>query len=484
MNRGSLAVRLIAAHLLPALIALAGIGFAGWSIARRALENELGRRLSSAAGAAGSGLPLDLLLALQPGDEQTRTYRHAQEQLGRALAAGELRRLAIFGPDGHTVIDTAGNPIGASLPDLARDRLELAQLWQGQPTASRLLFQDSAGRTYKAGYAPLRLGDGPNDKIVAGIMAEGDAAFFDVLGQLRNRLLVVGLLGSLLIAIASLLVARSVTEPIRNLVDASRRIAGGDLATPVAQADTPRGGDEVAFLARTLEEMRKALEDRDRQMQMMLSGIAHEVRNPLGGVELFAGLLQESLPPDGESAKHVRRVQQELGHLKAVVEDFLDYARTPQIQFQSISPKAMVEEIVSLVDADLAGKKLTCQLVVPEDRHFRGEPVLLRRALLNLVQNAIQASPEQGPLRLSFERRDGAVYWLVEDGGPGVPDDKLEEVFKPFFTTRQKGTGLGLAFVRKIAEAHGGAIRVERSTLGGARFELRLPERDVAAVRG
>jgi signal transduction histidine kinase len=479
MNRGSLAIRLIAAHLLPALIALAGIGFAAWSVARRALENELGRRLSSAAGAAGSGLPLDLLLALQPGDEETRTYRHAQEQLGRALGAGELRRLAIFGPDGRTVLDTGGSPIGANLPDLARDRLELAQLWQGQATASKLLFKDSAGRTYKAGYAPLRLGD----RVAAGIMAEGDAAFFDVLGELRNRLVFVGLLGALLIAIASLLVARTVTEPIRSLVLASQRIAGGDLVTPIAQASSPRGGDEVAFLARTLEEMRRALEDRDRQMQMMLSGIAHEIRNPLGGVELFAGLLQESLPAEGEPARHVRRVQQELGHLKAVVEDFLDYARTPQIQLQTISPQAMAEEIASLVASELSAKKLHWQLAIAEDRHFQGEPVLLRRALLNLVQNAIQASPENGPLRVTFERRDGAVYWLIEDGGPGVPDDKLEEVFKPFFTTRQQGTGLGLAFVRKIAEAHGGAIRVDRSSLGGARFELRLPERRVALVR-
>ena len=143
----------------------------------------------------------------------------------------------------------------------------------------------------------------------------------------------------------------------------------------------------------------------------------------------------------------------------------------------------MAEEIASLVDAELSAKKLAWQLGIAEDRHFQGEPVLLRRALLNLVQNAIQASPEGGPLRLGFERREGSVCWLVEDGGPGVPDDKREEVFKPFFTTRQKGTGLGLAFVRKIAEAHGGVVRVDRSSLGGACFELKLPERVVAVVR-
>ncbi|MHB8419323.1 MAG: sensor histidine kinase [Myxococcales bacterium] len=469
MSRGSLAARLLIAHLVPAFLALAAISAAAWSVARRALENELGQRLASAAGAAGSGLSLDLLLALQPGDEATRTYRHAQEQLSKAMIAGSLRRLAVFTPEGRTVIDSAGTPIGALLADLTRDQLELTQLWAGNATASSLLFQDAAGRFYKAGYAPLRLGD----RIVAGIMGEGDAAFFEVLGQLRRRLLVVGLAGAVLIALASLLAARTVTGPVRQLAAASERIGAGDLTTPVAAAGG--GGAEVAILGRTLEEMRRALEQRDRQMQMMLSGIAHEIRNPLGGVELFAGLLQESLPPDGEPARHVQRVRQELSHLERVVEDFLDYARTPRLEPQSVSPRALGEEIVALLERDLAAKLMTCELSISDERLFRGEPVLLRRALLNLVRNAVQSSPERGPLRLACGRLGEAVVWTVEDGGPGIPQDKRAEIFEPFYTTRQKGTGLGLAFVKKIAEAHGGSIEVGPSSFGGAKFELTLP---------
>ncbi|HUB07839.1 MAG TPA: HAMP domain-containing sensor histidine kinase [Myxococcales bacterium] len=469
MSRGSLAVRLIAAHLLPALLALAGISAAAWTVARRALESELGDRLSSAAGAAGSGLSLDLLLALQPGDEQTRTYRHAQEQLGRALAATGLRRLAVFTPDGHAVVDSAGTPIGALLADLSRDQLELRQVWSGHPTASSLLFQDAGGRYYKTGYAPLRLGD----RVAAGIMAEGSAGFFDVLGQLRRRLLWLGLAGALLIALASLLAARTVTGPVRTLALASERIGGGDLVTPVEPATG--GGAELAILSHTLEDMRRALQDRQQEMQMMLSGIAHEVRNPLGGIELFAGLLQESLPADGEAAQHVRRVQQELAHLKVVVEDFLGYAREAKVELQPVSPRATAEEIVALVEQDLAAKQLRCELSVAGDLPFPAEPVLLRRALLNLVQNAIQSSPPGGPLRLSHERRGAAGVWVVEDAGPGVPEEKRDEIFKPFYTTRQRGTGLGLAFVKKIADAHGGTISVGPSPLGGARFELSLP---------
>ncbi len=469
MSRGSLAVRLIAAHLLPALLALAGISLAAWSVARRALENELGQRLASAAGAAGSGLSLDLLLALQPGDEPTRTYRHAEDQLGRALAATGLRRFAVFTPDGRSVVDSAGSPIGALLGDLSRDQLELRQLWAGSPTASELLFQGKDGRFYKTGYAPL----GIDGRTRAGILAEGDAAFFAVLGQLRRRLIALGLAGAFLIALASLLAARTVTGPIRELAAASERIGAGDLATPVAPARG--GGAELALFSGTLEDMRRALQDRDQEMQMMLSGIAHEVRNPLGGVELFAGLLRESLPPDGEPAQHVRRVQQELAHLKAVVEDFLDYARRTKVELQAVEARALGEEVVALVESELEARKVRCELAIDPRLSFRGEPVLLRRALLNLVQNAIQASPEGGPLRLACERGPAGVRWTVEDAGPGIPADRREEVFKPFYTTRQQGTGLGLAFVRKIAEAHGGTVSIGSSPLGGARLELALP---------
>ncbi len=464
---GSLALRSIVAHVVPVLVALAAVGQAAWAVARGALENELGMRLASAAGAAGSGLPLDLLLALGPGDEGTRTYRHAEEELREALQAAEISRLAVFTPDGRAVVDTAGTPIGAPLADLARDRLELARLWRGHATASALLFRGADGRIYKSGYAPLREGD----RVVAGILAEGNAAFFAVLGRLARRLFAVGLAGALALAAISVIAARTITRPVRRLAEAARRIAGGDLATPI---EPQGGGEEVAGLSRSLEEMRRSLAARERQMQMMLSGIAHEVRNPLGGMALFTGLLRESLPAEGEPASHVRRVQQELSHLTRVVEDFLDYARAPRAERQEVSPADLAAEIAGLVEGEVSDRALRLAVDVAAGT-LRAEPSMLRRALLNLVQNAVQASPRGGAVRLSFARQGSEARFTVEDEGPGVAEEKREAIFEPFFTTRQKGTGLGLAFVRKAAAAHGGAVQVDRSPLGGARFTLTFP---------
>ncbi|MHB1846679.1 MAG: sensor histidine kinase, partial [Deltaproteobacteria bacterium] len=434
MRRGSLASRLVAANLAPALVALAAIGFAAWSVARRALEDELGRRLSSVAGAAGVGLPIELLLSLGPGDEGSRTYARAKGQLSRIVALGELRRLAVFTPDGRIVADSSGAPIGADLPELARDRLELGRLWQGEPTASRVLFRGLDGRFYKSGYAPLTL-DG---KVVAGAIAEGDASFFSVLGQLRGRLLAVGLLGALGVIVVSLLLARALTRPVGRLVAAARRIGGGDLVTPVEPPARAAPGDELAFLARTLEEMRRDLEARDRQLQMMLAGIAHEIRNPLGGIELFAGLLRESLPSEGEAAGQVRRIQQELGHLTRVVEDFLDYARRPGLSREPIVAAELAAELAGLIEPELERRRLRLVTDTRDPAPFQADPSQLRRALLNLLKNAAQVSPEGAEIRLSFERAGAELQWSVEDQGPGIPEAQRETVFEPFFTTREK----------------------------------------------
>ena len=469
-----LARKLTLAHVLAALVGLTAVALAAWSVARQTLEEELGRRLAAVAGAAGAGLPLDLLIALQPGDEDSRTYRHAQDQLRSVLQAAQLRRLAVFSTQGMAICDTADAPIGSPLPDLARDRLELEQVWRGESTASRVLFRGPDGRNYKSGYAPLRLGG----TVVAGIVAEGDARFFSVLSSLGRRLIWVGGLGALLVALASLLVAASISRPLRRLVSAAQRIASGDLATPVEDARgaaAARSRDEVSFLARAFEEMRRALEDRDRQLQMMLAGIAHEVRNPLGGIELFAGLLSESLSGNEETLTHVKRIQQELAYLKRVVDDFLDYAKSPRLVVEELGPRQLLEEAVALLRPALEAKQIHAEIAADAALRVRGDRSQLHQALLNLLQNAIQASPPGGTIRLESVISGNQVLLRIDDGGPGVPPNRREEIFAPFFTTHQQGTGLGLAFVKKIAVAHAGTITVGNSPLGGARFELGLP---------
>ncbi len=467
MLRRSIGARLALAYLAPSLAGLAALGFWVDTLARRALEEELGRKVVAIAAAAAATIPVEPLGYLEPGDEETRTYARVRERLEEVRAATGARRLAVFDREGRALADAGGGArIGAPLPELARDRLELADVLAGTPRASLVLFEHE-GTSYKAGYAPV-VGDGA---VVAAVLAEGSAEHFAVLAQFRAWLVGLGVAAAAVIALVSFGFARTLTRPIRRLVDAARRIGQGDLETAV---DGPRGADELAYLGHALDEMRERLLARDRQLKLMLAGIAHEVRNPLGGMELYAGLLAEELAASPEQVGHVQRIRREIAQLERIVGDFLDYARERPPERAATTSRALLEEVADLTAAEAERRGVAVRLE-GDDLPVRADAALVKRALLNLVHNALHAAPRGTVVHLRGEGTPGRVRLVVADEGKGVPEADAPRVFEPFFTTKEKGTGLGLAFVKKIAEAHGGAACHLPTPGGGATFVLELP---------
>jgi signal transduction histidine kinase len=242
-----------------------------------------------------------------------------------------------------------------------------------------------------------------------------------------------------------------------------------------------RSTDEIGFLAETLETMRRQLRARDERLQMMLAGIAHEVRNPLGGMELFAGLLREDLAGDEEKLAQVRRIERELQHLKAVVNDFLEYARRPRPELRPADAAAIVREVhpVLAAEAQRAGPSVRVTLEVDgaaAPAMIQADPPQLRRALLNLGKNALQALDEGGgEVALTCAGDGERVRLSVRDTGRGIAAESIGRLFVPFYTTREKGTGLGLAFVAEIARDHGGEVTVESAPGRGSTFTIVLP---------
>jgi signal transduction histidine kinase len=231
--------------------------------------------------------------------------------------------------------------------------------------------------------------------------------------------------------------------------------------------------DEIGFLAATLDETRAASAARDERLQMMLAGIAHEVRNPLGGLELYAGLLRDALAGQPERLAEVARIERELGHLRTVVSEFLEYARRPSPDLGPVLARPLLEEVRELTEAP-GGVRIVVE--APEALAVHADAGQLRRALLNLARNAATAMQGRaGEILLSARAEAGRVRLEVRDAGPGVPADLRDKIFTPFFTTREKGTGLGLAFVREIVRDHGGDVSVLDAPGGGAVFLVELP---------
>jgi nitrogen fixation/metabolism regulation signal transduction histidine kinase len=296
-------------------------------------------------------------------------------------------------------------------------------------------------------------------------------------------------LWALLAGVAGALLARRTTRRVAALVDATRRLARGDLGVQVEGA---RGDDEVATLARSFNAMvREVREGRDRLVYLeKISGwqevarrLAHEIKNPLTPIQLaFQQLEARQRERAGADpaldrlvAETAEIVREEIGTLQRLVAEFSGFAKLPDVRPEPADLGEVVEDFVRTspqlgAEADLLLDRASGPCPVRVDR------ALLRRVLSNLVQNAIDAArPGRARVHLGVARAGALAALTVRDEGPGVPDELRERIFDPYFTTRREGTGLGLAIARKIALQHGGDLAVAAHPEGGARFTLTLP---------
>lgn len=466
--RGRLWIKLLLAYLVPAALILTGIGYLAYRAARMTMENQLGDALISVARTAGDLAGKPRALRLAPGDEQTRVYAALKEKLQSLQTAAGVESIYLFDKNGRALVDSGGMfAIGEPIMKLAADSAELREVFGGADRSS-VLFADDRGRLYKTGFAPVRL----EGQVAAAVGVDGSARFFGPLSSLGRILLLVGVVALALVVAVTLFVSRLITRPLDRLAQSARRIGRGELDREI-EVET---SDEIGVLAHTLNETRKSIHERDRQLQMMLSGIAHEVRNPLGGMALFAGLLKEELGDHPAGLKHLEKISTELDYLSRVVNDFLDFARERPLELEELDPRAEFEQVEHLSASELQQAEVGLKSeVAPEVQQVQWDRERMRRVLLNLVRNAIQASDPGGKVAIRLARDGEHLLLQVSDDGCGIPPQKQEQVFEPFYTSRQQGTGLGLALVKKIIEAHGGSISFTTQAEKGTTFSLRLP---------
>lgn len=463
--------KLLLAFAVPTMVLFTVFAVVAHEVARRDLEAELGTRLAAVAASAAQQIRGKYLVSLGPGDEDDRAHLNARRKLEAVRRATGVARMYIFDRDFASRADTAdGVEIGTTYYQAELDRHEIERVFAGGASVSSVLFRGADGELYKAGYAPVRASESDGD-IALALGVSAPAAYFARLSALKRSLLLYGALLALIVLSISIVVAALITRPVRHLVEAAERIGRGDLEAPVVRTSS----DEIGFLAETMDRMRGDLRARDQRMQLMLSGIAHEVRNPLGGIELFAGILRDELEPGDDRRAHVQRIEKELAYLKAVVDEFLDYARRPAPELGDIDLAELCTDVIELArpEADAAAVPLSADAA--GQVHGRADAGQVRRAVLNLIRNAIQASQgvDSPRVHVTVATEAGRPVIAVSNRGEPIADDVREHMFEPFFTTREKGTGLGLAFVHEIAVEHGGRITVD-SAGGETRFRLEL----------
>lgn len=282
--------------------------------------------------------------------------------------------------------------------------------------------------------------------------------------------------------ILALVISRQILGPIR-------RLAMGE--------DAPSGPDEVAALesrmhalleravqARAkLEKSQATLMAAERMATVgtMAAGVAHSIRNPLTSVKMRLFSLQRSLSMNVNQQEDFHVISDEIKHLDAIIQNFLEYARPPKLTLARTSPSSVTDQAVNLLRDRLAAQRVAVAIErEAELRPILVDPDQLKEVLVNVMGNAMEAMA--GPGRLRIEESEGFIEPLgrvavvsISDSGPGVPEEERERVFEPFHTTKEEGTGLGLPIARRIVAEHGGTLTVTQAKGGGAKFTIILP---------
>ncbi|RJP30589.1 MAG: sensor histidine kinase [Phycisphaerales bacterium] len=240
-----------------------------------------------------------------------------------------------------------------------------------------------------------------------------------------------------------------------------------------------RLGLEVRRLRVELAEKNRELARRERLAALgrMAAGVAHEIRNPLAGIRLYASMLQQDLADRPAEFDTVGKIERAIAGLDRLVGDILLFAGHASACLSDVHVAELFDDVVELA----APRRLEfgARMVVDapsRELTLRCDRNQVTRALLNLVLNALDAGGDGGSVCVGVVHGDRRLSITVDDSGPGVPAELVDQIFNPFFTTKDSGTGLGLAIVHRVAEAHGGAVRVGAAPNGGARFVLEFPD--------
>ena len=241
-------------------------------------------------------------------------------------------------------------------------------------------------------------------------------------------------------------------------------------------------------LAREVCRLRDELADKNRELRRrerlaalgeMAAGVAHEIRNPLGGIGLYASLLERDLDDRPEQRRIAQRIGAGVQSLESIVRDTLSFAgdAEPRIGLHKLG--CLLDAVLERVGPVLRGRSVEITVGKGLDElALRCDGGQVERALLNLVLNATDVAGTKGRVwiqREDADECDGFICLAVEDDGPGIDPAMRERIFHPFFTTKDHGTGLGLAIVHRIAEAHGGRAWATARSGGGASIRLTLP---------
>lgn len=294
-------------------------------------------------------------------------------------------------------------------------------------------------------------------------------------------LAVQGGLSLLFIGLAGWWVARSVARPVDAIRKATRRMAAGELSARV-DGQGRHAHDELTHLARDFDTMAERIEALVAHDRSVLQDLSHELRSPLARLHLILDLARRSRDA-AEANRYFEQAEQEISRLDDMTGEMLALSRLeggiPGENREPVDLAALLRECVERAALEAQARGVGLAIEAPAPAVVSGNPLLLERALENLIANAIKFSPTGGRVELGVRQEAQQVALSIRDHGPGVPEAELASLFRPLFrgsnASRADGHGLGLAIVQRVVRAHGGDVQAGNAEGGGLVVTLNLP---------
>jgi len=421
----------------------------------------------------------ELSQAIQVGVEEVTSKGYTDEMKLRnylkKLNAKGLREISIISNTDEIVASTNPTQVGEAVGPTKKERIIKAEL--GEP-----LSKD--GKVYNV-ILPVVAGNEHYGYIHLQINAEDFSQI--VRNNAIKRFVATSLVFGLGIMLA-LFLSYIYTKPIHNVVSAARRVAAGDLEVNLSMDRKDEIGEltqSFNFMVSKLREER-ALEEKLREAEhlsgiaQLAKGIAHEIRNPLNFISLSIDHLKKKYSPGDEKEREnfdllITSIKHEIQRLNRLAGDFLDCGKPLRLNLRKVDIGSLIQEILDIVKAkaEKDGVKILYQRGdIPK---LSVDPELLKTCILNIILNAFQSMPEGGNLAISAKTSEGNVRIILQDSGIGVPKENLPKLFDPFFSTKSKGLGLGLAMTKRVAEEHGGKVIFQSEEGKGSAITISLP---------
>ncbi len=331
------------------------------------------------------------------------------------------------------------------------------------------------GKPYKVFYLPLKLGR-------FHCILRPMEAISEAKRTLTWYIFSIAVLVTGLVALISHLIGKNLTNPIKVLVDSTARVATGDLDE---QCEL-KTHDEIGDLAAAFNQMTRDLkQSRDQLIQAerlatagkMSASFAHEIRNPLSSMRMLAQMLMQK--PEMSQERHqqsLRYILEEIERIDTIVKGLMDFARPTALNLTRQPLAPTLQAVLDLMEANLAHHKIALVLdLSTETPEIQFDSDKLKQAFMNVVLNAMEAMPQGGVLTVSVVLDEDRIGIKVVDTGIGIPPEDLAQLFEPFFTKKTRGTGLGLANVKRIFEEHGGSVEIKSTVGEGTEVSLWMP---------